>query len=87
MVTKKLTLQMDTNNPIVSRNLESTVGDFIMEWHYEDNLQEVLNMALAANNIPANVFKIGGPPDTIAFHVAPFPGINRTPGKKLKKGF
>ncbi len=87
MVTKKLTLTMDPNTPIATRNLENVVGNFIMEWHYEDCLQEVLNMALIANNIPANVIKVGGPPDTIAFYIQPFPGVNKQPGKKLAKGF
>ena len=87
MVTKRLTLTMDPNVSPSSRNLEVTVGNFIMQWHYEDNLQEILNMALAANNIPANVFKTGGPSDTIAFLVQPYPAPGKMAGRKLSRGF
>lgn len=87
MITMRLTLKAVTPLPVPG-NLERTVANFIQEWHNEDNLQEVLNMAMAANNIRANVFKIGGPPDTLAFQVEPFPNPGfKASGKKLNPGY
>lgn len=87
MVIKRLTLVYDPSSAPAQVSLEKRVGDFIMEWHYEDNFQEVLNMALQANNIPANVIKVGAPADTIAFQVQPFPSSYRAFTGKLKRGF
>lgn len=73
-----------------STNLEVVVKNFITEWHNEDNLQEVLNMALMANQIPANVIKVGGPSNALNFEVVPFPDPRKNKsftGKKLAKGF
>ena len=70
-----------------ANNLEQVVAEFIKNWHYEDNLQEVLNMALIANNIPANVIKIGGAADELAFEVEPYPYKKPGDGKKLNPGF
>ena len=82
-----ITLMMDPAYPTGGSLLEKRVKDFIYEWHAEDNLQEVLNMALMANNIPANVIKVGGPTDTLAFLVQPYPAPNKGNFKKTVSGF
>ncbi len=87
MITKRFILEREPGTISQNVNLEQQVANFIMEWHAEDNLQEVLNMALAANNIPANVIKVGGPPDSIKFYVQPYPNGYKSSGKKLVSVF
>ena len=87
MLRKNFILERDTSASPTTANLEQVVWNFILAWHYEDNLQEVINMALAANNIPANVIKVGGGPDQIKFLVVPYPGGMKSGSKKLESGF
>jgi hypothetical protein len=72
---------------MITPELEGLVTEFIKNWHNEDNLQEVLNMAFTANNIPAAVIKIGGASDELAFEVEPYPYKKPGDGKKLNPGF
>lgn len=68
------------DSPQISSNIEREVYDWIINWHLEDGLQEEINMGLQSSGIRAGVVKVGGPPNTLAFQVHPYPS-------QPKKGF